>query len=135
MRCRTGQELWRWSGVELAVIGRLPALPHAGQTGEIVMSQIIGFLENLGRSPTCGRAPQADYAAIVASLQATPEQRQALLARDHAALSGLLGGRAQMMCLIWQPSDEPEHKQDDGGEGQREPEPPPSPDEEEPEHH
>lgn len=95
-----------------------------------MMSQIIGFLEEMGRNPACARIPDADYMAAVASLQAAPTERRALLARDHGALSDLLGGRQRMMCLVWQPSDEPEHRQEDD-EGADVPEAPPSPEKEE----
>ncbi len=95
------------------------------------MSQIIGFLEDMGRNPGCGRISHADYTAAVASLQVTPAERQALLARDHGRLNDLLGGRMRMMCLIWQPSDEPERRQDDDeGPDAPEPQPQPSPEEE-----
>lgn len=74
------------------------------------MSNVIQFLESLG-----GRsAPSAaEYAAIVAGLSVNEAQQQALLNRDQEALNGLLGGREEMMCLVWQPGEEPVRKKDD----------------------
>jgi hypothetical protein len=61
------------------------------------MSNAIRFLETMGSNPRAG----SDYAAVVASLQVPPQQRQALLARNHAALGALLGGREAMKCLVF----------------------------------
>lgn len=75
------------------------------------MSKIIEFLEVAGSNP---QLSAADYAASIAMLQINAEQKQALLDRDHLALSELLKGRAQMCCHISLPSrDEPEPMQDD----------------------
>lgn len=68
------------------------------------MSNVVQFMERLGRDPRC--LSIADYAASVAALDIDEEQRRALLDRDHDALSGLLGGREKMMCVVW-PADEP----------------------------
>lgn len=94
------------------------------------MSQIIGFLEEMGRNPVFGRIQDAGYMAAVGSLRVTPAERRALLARDHAALNDLLGGRQRMMCVVWQPSEEPEPKRE-GDEGADLPEQPSVPEQEE----
>lgn len=94
------------------------------------MSQIIGFLEEMGRNPAFGCIQDAGYMAAVSSLQVTHAERRALLTRDHAALNDLLGGRQRMMCVVWQPPDESEHRQEDD-EGADAPEMPPSPEKEE----
>lgn len=67
------------------------------------MLDVIRFLENVGRDAP---AP-ADYAAAVEALDVTAPQRQALLARDHAALNDLLGGRASMFFGILAPEEAP----------------------------
>lgn len=87
------------------------------------MSNVIQFLESLGRNPANGLSP-ADYAAAVAVLEIDDAQRQALLDRDHAALNGLLGGRAKMYCLVAPAENEPQDDQresDDDGEDKDEP--------------
>lgn len=61
------------------------------------MSQVIQFLEAAGSS---ARLSAADYAASVAMLQVSTDQRQALLNGDHLALNALLDGRANMCCQI-----------------------------------
>ena len=66
------------------------------------MSNAIRFLELLGR-----RTPlsPADYAASVAQLEVDDAQRRALLHRDPAALSALLGGRQKLMFAILAPEE------------------------------
>ena len=79
------------------------------------MSNVIQFLESLGRNPASA-LPHADYAAAVAALEIDDAQRQALLDRDHAALNGLLGGRAKVYCLVAPAENEPQ--QDDQQESE-----------------
>lgn len=86
------------------------------------MSNVIQFLESLGNSAT--RLSAADYAAAIADLNVEPPQRNALLDRDVATLSGLLEARATMFCMIATP---------DGGETQDIPESEEEPDSKEPE--
>ncbi len=95
-----------------------------------MVSQIIGFLEEMGRNPACGRISDADYMHAVTSLQVTPAECQALLVRDHGALNDLLGGRQQMVCTIWQPLEEQDPGRDND-EGPDVPDSLPPPDEEE----
>lgn len=70
------------------------------------MSNAINFLEVLGSNPALTRLSAAQYAATVALLDIDSAQRQALLNRDHAALNGLLGGRAKKMMLTVFPADD-----------------------------
>lgn len=58
------------------------------------------------------RFSPSEYEAAVAGLDVDDAQRQALLDRDHTALSDLLGGREKMLCVVW-PADEPARKDDD----------------------
>ena len=69
------------------------------------MSQIIQFLDAVGREPALS---SAGYTAAVAALQIPDAQRQALLERDHAALNVLLDGRARMICMVNAPLDDDE---------------------------
>lgn len=83
------------------------------------MSNVITFLESLGREPALAARPADDYAAAVAALDVGDDARAALLARDAAALNGLLGGRLRMMAILF-PADGDEKKdgeQKDDGDG------------------
>lgn len=76
------------------------------------MSNVITFLEQLGQNPAlAGRSPES-FAAAVDALGLDDAPRQALLDRDADALSGLLGGRVQMMCFLF-PADGDEQKKND----------------------
>lgn len=70
------------------------------------MSNVIQFLETLGSNSAQARFSTTQYAAAVASLDLGDAQRRALLARDYAELSSLLGGRGKMMCVINAPDEE-----------------------------
>lgn len=96
------------------------------------MSNVIQFLEALGSNPALTRLSAADYEAVVASLDADGAQQQALLHRDHVAINGLLGGRAERMMLMqWAPEEQPFKKDDDQPEGD-EPTPDTAPDSDQP---
>jgi hypothetical protein len=82
------------------------------------MSNAIQFLESLGTRPIFASIDNDAYLSEVASIPVDPVQRQALLARDHLALSEQLGGRAQMMMQIWAPDESP---QDDDQEPAEQP--------------
>lgn len=80
------------------------------------MSNVIQFLEAMGRNPGVHGASAADYAASVALLDIDGAQRQALLARDPWALNGLLEGRAKMFFMVSTPDKEaPGEAPDDDG--------------------
>lgn len=80
------------------------------------MSNVIQFLETLGGSAALTRLSAAEYAASVAALDVDDVERQALINRDQDTLNGLLGGRYDMMCILW-PADEP-GKEDQPGDEQ-----------------
>jgi hypothetical protein len=63
------------------------------------MSNVIQFLAAMGGNPDILSA--AEYSAIVSALDVDAAQRQALMDRDQCALARLLGGRAEMRCLVW----------------------------------
>lgn len=65
------------------------------------MSDVIRFLDSMGSQSLS----PVQYAATVAALDIDASQRQALLDRDPAALSELLGGRDQMRCFILVPDE------------------------------
>ena len=76
------------------------------------MSKVIAFLENMGRTRLPGQFDPASYEAAVEAAQVEDVARDALLARDADALSGLLGGRLEMMCLLF-PAEGDENKDDE----------------------
>ena len=90
------------------------------------MSNVIQFLESMGRNPGMTRLSAADYAATVALLDVHDEQRDALLNRDHDALNGLLGGREKMVCAVWSPEEQPVRRDDDQPEEEQPATPPES---------
>ena len=78
------------------------------------MSNVIRFLETLGREPAA--TPEA-YARAVQALDVAPEIRDALLGKDRAALDALLGARHNVMIILVPAEDdepaEEEPKDDD----------------------
>lgn len=80
------------------------------------MSHLIQFLERLGADAGARQQSETDYATAVAALPVGDQARDALLARDADALGGLLGGRLQMMCILF-PADGDEKKDDDQKDG------------------
>lgn len=78
------------------------------------MSNVIRFLEAMGGNPALARLSAAEYAAAVASLEVGTAQHDALLDRNGAALSDLLGGRATMYCSLFPgKEDEPSKREED----------------------
>lgn len=81
------------------------------------MSQVLQFLEHLGRHGPAAHLDDGEFATAVAGLDVDPAQRQALLGRDAGALAGLLGGRPLMLCSIF-PADEPQREDEDAPDQQ-----------------
>lgn len=80
------------------------------------MSNVIAFLEKMGNNPALASQSPEDYAAAVDALGLDDAPRQALLDRDPSALNSLLGGRLQMMSILF-PADGDEKKDGDEQEG------------------
>lgn len=76
------------------------------------MSNVIAFLESLGKNAAQSQLSGEEYVAAVEALALDDAPRQALLDRDASALSGLMGGRLKMMCLLF-PADGEEKKDGD----------------------
>jgi hypothetical protein len=70
------------------------------------MSDAIRFLESMGGDSSQALASSGDYAASVEALDIDGSQRRALLDRDHAALSEILGGRRQVLCSVFAPDEQ-----------------------------
>ena len=75
------------------------------------MSNVIEFLERLGSNPTLAHGENAGYEAEVAALAVDDEVRQVLMSRDSGALGDLLGGRPQMLCMLF-PAEGDDNKKD-----------------------
>lgn len=70
------------------------------------MSNVIQFLESMGRNPNLTRLSATEYAMTVAALGIENAEKDALLARDESVLSNLLGGRGMMRCMIMVPEEQ-----------------------------
>jgi hypothetical protein len=64
------------------------------------MSNIIQYLEAIGRDPTFAALGPDQYAAAIAALDIDEAPRKALLRRDGAALNDALCGRPTLFCLV-----------------------------------
>lgn len=86
------------------------------------MSEVIRFLESMGRNPAM---TAGEFAANVSALEADDAQKQALLDRDHSMLNRLLGGRMELMMLTQYSPESPERRDDDqqGDEPSQDPTP------------
>lgn len=80
------------------------------------MSNVIGFLEQMGKNAALSRLEGEEFAAAVDALGLDDAPRQALLARDHEALNALLGGRLAMTCMLF-PADDDNKKDDEQEDG------------------
>lgn len=80
------------------------------------MSDVIAFLESLGRNPIL--PTEEAFIEAVQRAELSPEVRRALLQRDVSALNREVGGRGVMLCLIYQPDndDQPGREEPDGDE-------------------
>lgn len=82
------------------------------------MSNVIQFLESLGRNPL----PSGEYGAAVAALKIEDGERQALFDCDGMQLNELLSGRTKMYFMVATPhEDVPEDSPEDSPEFPDEP--------------
>ncbi len=72
------------------------------------MSNVIQFLESMGKDAALGNMSSEEYAATVKALGVDDVAQHALLNRDHAALTDSLGGRVKMMMMLAPAEDENE---------------------------
>lgn len=73
------------------------------------MSEVLQFLENLGRHGCPVPIGDPGYEAGVSALAVDDAQRRALLDRDADALASLLGARPVMLCSIF-PTEQPQRE-------------------------
>ena len=78
------------------------------------MSNVIQFLESMGKNAALGSMSPEDFTTAVKALGVDDVAEHAMLNRDHAALNDCLGGRVKMMMmLVPAEDDEGEGKQND----------------------
>lgn len=84
------------------------------------MSNVIQFLEKLGRDAAIGEGSAESYASAVSKLEIDDALRQVLLSKDSVALNKLLGARHNVMMILVPAEDEPAENdgpgRDDGEE-------------------
>lgn len=64
------------------------------------MSNIIQFLESMGKDAALANMSPEEFTASVKALGVDDVAEHALLNRDHDALNDLLGGRMKMMMML-----------------------------------
>ena len=85
------------------------------------MSNVIDFLERLGRDAQLHRASDFELEQALIRAQIDPQVREAILLRDQRRLEALLGASANVCCMIFTPAREDdeqadEQKRDDDGD-------------------
>jgi hypothetical protein len=76
------------------------------------MSNVIQFLEAMGKDATLSNMSAEEYATAVKALNVDDQAQHALLNRDSTELNNTLGGRVKMMMVLVPAED------DDQGEGE-----------------
>ena len=78
------------------------------------MSNVIQFLESMGKNAALSNMSPEEFTAAVKALGVDDSAQHALLNRDHAALNDSMGGRVKMMMmLVPAEGDEGEGKSND----------------------
>jgi hypothetical protein len=78
------------------------------------MSNIIDFLERMGRDPQLRHASQDEMELALASEQVAPELQAAILTKNPSQLGALLG--QGVFCCMQEPGKEDEDDDDDSEE-------------------
>lgn len=77
------------------------------------MSNVIQFLESMGKDAALSAMSPEAYIAAVNALNVDDAAQHALLNRDHAALNSTLGGRIKMMMVLVPAEDDDDGKEND----------------------
>ena len=72
------------------------------------MSNVIQFLESMGKDAALSNMSPEEYTTAVKALGVDDVAKHALLSRDHAALNDTLGGRKKMMMMLAPAEDDDE---------------------------
>jgi hypothetical protein len=70
------------------------------------MSEVIEFLEQLGKDANLRHASQAEIGQALARTQIDPSVQAAILNEDQRQLEALLGADTNVCCMIFVPEDE-----------------------------
>lgn len=81
------------------------------------MSNVIQFLESMGKDATLADMSPEDYIAAVNALAVDDMAQHALVNRDQDALNHLLGGRMKMMMVLVPAEDDDGEGKDDDKDG------------------
>jgi hypothetical protein len=86
------------------------------------MSNVIDFLERLGKDAHLRHASDGELEQALIGAQIDPAVREAILLRDQRQLEALLGATTNVCCVIYAPAreeedDDDEKQQDDGEDG------------------
>lgn len=82
------------------------------------MSNLVDFLERMGRDPQLRHADAAQVELALESAQIEPALRAAMLSNDRRRLEDLLGAQANICCVVHAPGkDEPAPDDDEPAEG------------------
>lgn len=77
------------------------------------MSNIVDFLERLGRDAHLRHAAPGEVEQALEQAQIDPAVQAAILADDRAALEALLGAQTNVCCLIRPGEEDDEEEEDD----------------------
>lgn len=72
------------------------------------MSNVIGFLERMGRDAGLRDAARNNVSLALDDAGLDPELREAILGKDQARIVALLGGNSNVCCIL-----APEKREDD----------------------
>ena len=92
---------WRPRGARLRLCVRImqrPTLQSNQPQRGVPMSNVIGFLENVGRNAALRHASREQLLQAMQREEIAPELRSALLQPERMAIDGLLGVRETMYC-------------------------------------
>lgn len=81
------------------------------------MSNLIQFLESMGKDAVLADMSQEEYIAAVKALAVDDVAQHALINRDQDALNHLLGGRMKMMMVLVPAEDDDGEGKDDDKDG------------------
>ena len=76
------------------------------------MSNVIGFLEKMGRDAELRHATKNEMEMELTRAEIDPELKTAILNRDQAQLEALLGARTNVVCAIM-PGKEEDDEEDE----------------------
>ena len=85
------------------------------------MTDVIEFLDQLGRDARLRHAAPADLEQALAAAGIEPALRSALLAEDALQLGAMLGAQPNICCLIVKPDpDAPDEEEEEEDEEEKE---------------